>query len=128
MVVVASFPTVDLANLYAARLRSAGILCELRNENTVTMNWTYALAVGGVKVAVPEDEVDDALALLDLEPSEAGLLVCPACGSGDVVVRPLSPAGGVVFMTAVPLPLAMQKADCRACGHAFEIKAHPEAD
>lgn len=128
MVVIAAFPTADQANLLAARLRSAGIRAELRDENTVSMNWTYSLAVGGVKVAVPDHEVEDAQAIIDAGPSEEGLLVCPECGSGDVAVRTLSPAGGVVFMTAVPLPLAMQKADCRACGRAFEIKAHPHED
>ncbi|MBC8010863.1 MAG: DUF2007 domain-containing protein [Burkholderiales bacterium] len=128
MVVIASFPTVDQAHLLAARLRSAGIACELRDENTLTMNWTYSLAIGGVKVAVPDSDEEDALAILADAPSEEGLLVCPECGSGDVTIRTLSPAGGVFLVSGVPLPMAMQKADCRACGRAFEVDAHPDAN
>lgn len=128
MVVVAAFPTVDQANLLAARLRSAGVACELRDDATLGLNWAYTLALGGVKVTVADADEADALAILGEAPVGEGLLVCPACGSGDVVVRALSPAGAVLLATAVPLPLAMQKADCRACGHAFEIAAHPHTD
>ena len=67
-VVIATFSTVDEAQLLASRLRSAGILVELRDENTLTMNWTYSLAIGGVKVAVPEEDADDALAILEAKP------------------------------------------------------------
>ena len=66
--VIATFSTVDEAQLLASRLRSAGIAVELRDENTLTMNWTYALAIGGVKVAVPEEDMDDAIAIMKAEP------------------------------------------------------------
>jgi hypothetical protein len=128
MVVIAAFPTVDQAHLLAARLRSAGIACELRDENTLTMNWTYSLAIGGVKVAVQDSDEEDALAILADAPSAEGFLVCPECGSGDVTVRTLSPAGGVLLVSGVPLPLAMQKADCRACGKSFALEAHPHSN
>ncbi len=72
MVIIATFGTVDEANLLAARLRSAGIVYELRDENTLTMNWTYALAIGGVKVAVQDEDEDDALAILNDAPGETG--------------------------------------------------------
>jgi hypothetical protein len=66
-VVIATFATVDEAHLLASRLRSAGIAAEVRDENTLA---TYALAIGGAKVAVPEDEVEDALAILEAEPAD----------------------------------------------------------
>ena len=128
MVVIAAFPTVDQAQLLAARLRSAGIVCELRDENTLTMNWTYSLAIGGVKVAVAEADEEDALAILEEAPTAAGLMVCPRCGSADVAIRTLSPAGGILLVSGVPLPMALQKADCLACGHAFGVDAHPQAN
>ena len=68
MVVIATFSTVDEAHLLAARLRSAGIACELRDENTLSLNWTYALAIGGVKVAVADADEEDALAILEDTP------------------------------------------------------------
>ncbi len=67
-VVIATFANVDEAHLLASRLRSAGIATELRDENTLTMNWGYALAIGGVKVAVAEADEEDALAILADKP------------------------------------------------------------
>ena len=63
-VVIASFAHPDEAQLLASRLRSAGIEPELRDENTAGLNAGYALAIGGVKVAVAEADVADAMAIL----------------------------------------------------------------
>ncbi len=72
-VVIATFSNLDEAHLLASRLRSAGIATELRNENTLTMNWTYSLAIGGVKLAVAEEDVDDAIAIMEAKPDHEGL-------------------------------------------------------
>jgi hypothetical protein len=37
----------------------------LADENLVSMNWMYSTAVGGVKVLVPVDRVEEAQSLLD---------------------------------------------------------------
>ncbi len=66
-VVIATFATVDEAQLLASRLRSAGIAAEVRDENTLA---TYALAIGGAKVAVPEADAEDARTILEAEPDE----------------------------------------------------------
>lgn len=63
-VIIASFVNPDEAQLLASRLRSAGIATELRDENTAGLNAGYALAMGGVKVAVDEADLADALAIL----------------------------------------------------------------
>ena len=125
MRVLAAYPTADAAYMVASRLESAGIEVEVRDESIVSLNWMYALAVGGVKLAVREEDYDDAVAILSEPEIEPGLLVCPYCGSAEVVVRPLSLAGGVLLATGVPAPFPSQVADCRACGRSHTIAAHP---
>jgi len=123
--VIASYPTVDLAFLTAARLQSAGIAAEVRDDMTVSAYWWYGLALGGVRVAVPDDELEDALAILRMPVVEPGIIRCPHCGSDDVGVRPLSSMGALCVLLCLPLPLPLQTADCRACGRSHDLAAHP---
>lgn len=125
MEIIAAFPVLELATLAAARLQSAGIEVELRDEATVATYWFYSPVIGGVKLAVAEADVADALAILREPPVEEGLLVCPHCGSRDVEVRVLGPAGAAMLIVGVPLPLAFQTADCRSCGKTHHVPAHP---
>ncbi len=125
MQVVATYPTTEAAYLAASRLESAGIDVEVRDEAIVSLNWMYALAIGGVRIAVAEEEAADARAILCLPVLEPGILRCPYCGSADVAVRTLSPAAGILLATGVPLPLSQQVADCRRCGKAHVLPAHP---
>ncbi len=125
MKIIAAFPTVELAYLAAARLESVGIGVEIRDEAITTLTWLYSPALGGVKIAVAEADVADAEAILREPASEEGILVCPHCGSREVAVRTLSAAGGVLLVLNVPLPLAFQTADCRACGKSYGVPAHP---
>ncbi len=125
MQVVASYLNLERAHLALSRLQSAGIEAELRDEATVTLYWLLSPAIGGVKVTVPEADVEAARQILRMPALEAGFVVCPHCGTGDVTVRTLSPTGAVLLATGLPLPLAPQRADCNACGRSFEVKAHP---
>ncbi len=125
MRVIASYPVLELANLAASRLQSAGLEVELRDEATVATYWFYGPVIGGVKLAVAEADVADALSILREPPPEEGLLVCPHCGSREVAVRVLGPAGAAFLIAGVPLPLGFQTADCRSCGRAHQVPAHP---
>lgn len=125
MKIIAAFPTVELAYLAAARLESAGIGVEIRDEEIATINWLYSPALGGVKLEVDEADATEAEAILREPASEEGILVCPHCGSREVAVRTLSAAGGVLLVLGVPLPLAFQTADCRGCGKSHGVPAHP---
>jgi hypothetical protein len=126
MQIVAAYPTSELAYLAASRLESSGIEVEVRDEATIAVNWIYSPVIGGVKIAVDESEVADALEILRQLPTEEGILTCPHCGSREVTVRTLSPAGGIFLVLNVPLPLALQTADCRSCGKSHTLSAHPQ--
>jgi hypothetical protein len=127
MKVIAAFSTLDQAYLAVSRLESAGIRAELRDEATITLNWLFSPAIGGVKIAVPEADVESAQQILRMPPVEEGMLVCPFCGSTEVAVRTLNPAGAVLLATGLPVPLPLQTADCRKCGKSFDVKSHPNS-
>jgi|GEM_PF-910451 ribosomal protein S14 len=125
MKVVAAFINSEQASLAAARLESAGIEVEIRDANTVSMNWLWAPAIGGIKVAVPDENVADARLILDAPAESEGILKCPHCGSSDGAVRTLSPVAAILLAFNIPVPFELQKANCRQCGRSYGITAHP---
>lgn len=127
MKVIAAFPTLDQAYLAVSRLESSGIKAELRDEATITLNWLLSPALGGVRIAVSEADVDAALEILRMPPVDEGMLVCPYCGSTEVSIRTLNPAGAVLLASGLPVPLPPQTADCRKCGKSFDVKSHPDS-
>jgi hypothetical protein len=57
----------DLPEALVAKglLDSAGVKCFLSDENTVRMDWLWSNALGGVRLWVREDDVTQAVELLD---------------------------------------------------------------
>jgi hypothetical protein len=82
LVVIASFGTLPEADLARAQLRDAGIVTCLENGDLVSTYWAYAVAVGGVKLLVPDADVEAAfrlLAPLATDPTSPSVH-CPQCG------------------------------------------------
>ena len=63
MTTIASFPTPEDAHLFRAFLESRGIEGVLLDEHFVQLFWHYSNAVGGVRVAVAEDDEREAVEL-----------------------------------------------------------------
>jgi hypothetical protein len=103
--VIARFATLGEAEMARSAVEAAGIDVFLGDENTVSMNWMYSQALGGVKLLVPDEDRDQAAAILasrieegpvegvgSAEAEAAGspidsvddVLRCPACGSADL--------------------------------------------
>ena len=78
------------AHLLAARLESAGIRVVLRDDTTIQTDWLLSNAIGGIKVEVADEDYEAACEIAALPPTEAGILVCPKCSSGDVYCPPAS--------------------------------------
>jgi hypothetical protein len=64
-ILVESYPTTVEAKLAQAKLAEAGIHSFLENSEMVQMHWLLSTAVGGVKLFVPEEEAERAIALLE---------------------------------------------------------------
>jgi hypothetical protein len=68
LVVVARPLDLPQAQVAASALRSAGLHPVLLDEQLNSSIWTMTFAFGGCRVAVPEDELKDAVAILEQPP------------------------------------------------------------
>ncbi len=128
--VARTFTNVHEAQLAKSVLEAAGIEVAIADEHVVSNNWLYSNLVGGVKVIVPEDRVEEARSVLDMAAvpdhstenvaakADADADRCPRCGSNeyDSIVR----AKGVVilswFFLGFPIGWPRRRRVCRHCG------------
>ena len=129
LVVVAAFTNVHEAHFAQGVLDAAGIDALLDNEHVISMDWALSNAVGGVKVLVPEDRLEEARQVLgtaaviaqeDQPPSAAVVTgdLCPQCG-GDAFDSALPGKGWwllSLFTIGVPLGAFRRRRFCRRCG------------
>jgi DNA-directed RNA polymerase subunit RPC12/RpoP len=131
LITIATFNEVTEAHILKGRLESEGILCFLGDEHIVGAHPFYAVAVGGVKLKVTENDVEEAKAILknirqgdtlydydtiDMassiseESAATKTVKCPSCGSNDTAVRPY-------FLE----PLFGTKYKCHSCGNSWKV-------
>jgi hypothetical protein len=73
MVTIRSFPDVMQAWLAKSSLESAGVECDLVDDNMVRLDWGMSIVLGGVKLRVKPEDAEDALVFLDQPvPEELG--------------------------------------------------------
>jgi hypothetical protein len=65
LVILRRFRDLPEALLAKGLLDSAGIKCFLSDENTVRMHWMWSNALGGVRLWIREEDVPQAVELLD---------------------------------------------------------------
>ena len=142
LITVANFSHPTEADPVVAWLESEGIECFVTNEHTITMNWLYSNAIGGVGVRVKAADVEranetlhaistaDAVAdeptpsdsEIDQESDTTSEIRCPQCGSENVYYEKFSRR--LVFaswvLLSVPLPFFKKKWKCRECEHLFK--------
>lgn len=141
LITVANFSHPTEADPVVAWLESEGIECFLTNEHTITMNWLYSNAIGGVGVQVKTGDVERANEILravlssnaiegEPAPTDPEMnqgsnnnieIRCPQCGSENVYYEKFSRR--LVFASwailSVPLPFLKKKWKCRECEHLF---------
>ncbi len=131
LITVATFSRAMGAHLSKARLESEGIECFVADEFTVTMNWLYSNAIGGVKLNVKESDAQRAAEILRQEPISTDSTEigedgprCPKCDSPDVYYEGYSRR--LVFaswlLSGVLFPFLKRKWRCRACGHEWKVR------
>ncbi|MYE88646.1 DUF2007 domain-containing protein [Candidatus Poribacteria bacterium] len=142
LITVTNFSNPTEADPVVAWLESEGIECFVTNEHTITMNWLYSNAIGGVGVQVKAADVERAneilqavlnpdAAAVEPTPSDAEMdqesdatseIRCPQCGSENVYYEKFSRR--LVFaswvLLSVLLPFFKKKWKCRECEHLFK--------
>jgi hypothetical protein len=122
----------DLSTAIVARsaLEAAGILCFLRDENTVRMDWQISNFIGGMRLQVLEQDFEAAEEVLrglvmdtgTIESDEANVAAtldhCPECESTDIYrsekMRGMALAS--LFLFNLPIPRGRKVWKCSQCG------------
>ncbi|MCI0535995.1 MAG: DUF2007 domain-containing protein [Verrucomicrobiales bacterium] len=130
LVTIRQFRDLPEALLVKGILDSAGISCNLDDENIIRMDWFISNALGGIKLRVREEDVEPAVALLNQDTpaafnvdgvGEYNQPSCPYCKSMEVSFQGLKRR--VAYTTAflgVPLPLTRRGWKCDSCGHEWQ--------
>jgi hypothetical protein len=129
LVTVARFREPVQAHLAQTKLKSEGIWSFTADDQTISIDWFYSLALGQVKLQVRESDVQRAIEVFGIEKSREGFLTggvgatesdrrCGRCGSVSVQSdESLRPARLVSFLRRVPLAVVRRKSSCLQCGH-----------
>lgn len=67
LVTVKVFDDYISANIFKDRLEYEGIYCFIKDEQTLTMNWLWSQALGGIKLQVRQEDVEKAVAILEVD-------------------------------------------------------------
>lgn len=122
MVTIAKFQSPDEAQLARMKLEGSGIEAYVADELMVTMNWFYSNAIGGIRLQVHDEDKDRAFEILNLVPTDEGLINCPNCGSQRISHRKMSALSVLSFFIGMFIPLASTKLDCLDCRQTFKYK------
>ncbi len=100
MVILKTFDNYFSANITLSRLQQEGIHCYLKDEYTVTIDPILSNAIGGIKLAVEKNDVEQAMELLhQFEKEYLSSVECPQCGGNHIEL--ISKPGAGNFITAL---------------------------
>lgn len=91
---IKSFDSYISANIWLGRFLDGGIDCYLKDENTVTINPMWGNAIGGIKLCVRDEQVEEAKKIMrQMEYELLQSLKCPKCGAANVqyISQPKNP-------------------------------------
>lgn len=122
---VARYETPEQAHLAKIRLGFHGLDSFLQDEYLVQIDWLYSNAVGGVRLQVGDEDVDEALEILKVpleESDESSYPVCPNCESGNTHLDGVPKRLACFFMVFISAPIIClgRKMVCRDCGHSWD--------
>lgn len=126
LLIAASYTFPHEAQLAKSSLEAAGISAQLADEHTINMQWLYSNALGGVKVLVAAENLEQAQELLAtdfsanlVEKMDTASETCPACRSTSVkpYIRGKKPAFVVFLLLGFPLFLYQHGMKCESCGN-----------
>jgi hypothetical protein len=144
LITIATFTNPLEAHIVRGRLQAEGIETWVAHEHHIWANWFLSTALGGVKLQVRPEDVQQAGEILRQEQAgdyetlveETGKVdaeprpTCPACGSEDIT--PIRRSGRlslfIVWLSSLPLPYSSVTMACRSCGHTWinrEEQAYP---
>ena len=133
MQTIKTFDNAIDAHLMKTKLESEGIFCYLADEHIIGINPLMSVALGGIKLNVPEEHVEQAIRILQ-ESAESPIsdefdriLTCPNCGSTQLLNNISNPksilakVATILSLVTSTMPLYTQKSYlCKDCNTIFE--------
>lgn len=118
LVTIGSYSTGYEASLVRAELEAFDIDASLADADTIGVNWLWSNALGGVKVQVPESEVEEARRVLATQSDDAPEgIACPHCGSADTHYFLDKRASFLTWLVlGIPIFPALSRCTCGGCG------------
>ena len=131
LIVIATFSFPLEAQIARTSLESAGIKTLVADEHTINMDWLYSNAMGGVRLLVKPEDVDEARQILETdfssgvderflvdENNETDVIYCRRFGSDQVYAftEGESPAFLTFMLLGLPLVFYKHGFKCKDCG------------
>ena len=124
--VVRTYSHAMEAQMARGALQAAGIDAQIADEHLVTQDWLLSNAVGGVRLQVPEADLESArriIAEIDADAiRDEQRLICPNCDSDETRYEPPGPFKKAFLVFAIiitggfALLLRPAYKHCDACG------------
>ena len=127
MKTLATFSKPEEAHLFRLRLEAVGIPAFVQDEHIVQMNWLWSNVVGGVRVQVTDDEIEEAREFLATDKpqprADSDDVLCPSCGSHETAPDefPRRVAFLCILVVWFPLFLGRYQWRCSACRCVFNV-------
>lgn len=130
LVCLARYADAVEAETARGALEASGIFAAVFDGGIAQTAWHLGTAIGGVRLMVPEDQVQVARRILDMGASVDdefdAIDACPRCGGHDIArlfdpwwSLPISALLGMVFL------FRRTRRHCRGCGHDWRTGAAP---
>ena len=123
---VCRFRDMPEALLAKSVLESAGIECLLADANIIRTDWLWSNLVGGVKLRVLEEDLEEATRILDQNPLDHGsepggedfeTPLCPRCHSPEVTLGDLQDAEAAGPSAGAHTRAGEPVWTCQSCGN-----------
>ena len=135
LLTVETFDNHTDAHLRRSKLESMGIKCFLFDENMISLNPLWNLTVGGIKLKIAENDLDQYIEIsqeLNTKPFldwDDNTVVCPKCGSTKLIAgfKSFKGVSGILSLTITFLlmvyPIYYKTVfKCKDCSNEFVIK------
>ena len=130
LIEIANYQFSSEAYLFKGKLESEGIEVFLQNENTINTDPLLSNALGGVKLFVNSEDVQQSKQILDDIPEyslddKGELLSCPNCGSQKITmvttIKDIKSFLAFIYgLLTLSMPLfSKQKYKCENCNFEF---------
>jgi transposase-like protein len=132
LVTVKTFSSAWEADLAKTQLEACGIHAFILDSNTISVNWLFSNAIGGIKLQVFEDQATEAKEVLSntAEGLEGSIsedkIKCPQCGSEKVTQINWERRWSLVSILFLGFPIFYPRGKylCQDCGHKWKERTN----